>query len=343
MITEEIINKWLYKNVSYLFTIPLYDIVFHSTYTNVRYKEIAKYVVNTYTYNEEDDHFTVVLKNDVIDIFEHYLLNEKLIGYIEHEVLGNYIIVKLNRDLFIPKDLLMCLETNNYSNIINTNVYKSFISQQKDFTYDLQKQIVENNEELLDFLREKYNTNVNAYWKIFDIEEETLTLQKIKDMSTELKIQKDWILSKIKNADIISKIAYEDVLYNATELLAPAVIALGKQDVIDYDDIYNKVKEALIKKCGKSQYQLPGINGGKTQPLMFSAVDFKTRLNKTIKKYKLEDTSKVTTILCDHVSKLSYPTLKYYILHEERGSQLATDYELYVESKEISKPQSFEI
>lgn len=332
MVTRQDIDKWLYKNVSYLFSIPLYDIVFHDTYSQKEYQEISKYVINTYAYNEKDNYFTILLKSDIIDIFEYYISYNKLIGYVEHEFLGNYITVKLKKNMYLPKDLLTCLESNNYSNIINTETYKNFISKQKNYTNNLQRQIVEKNDDLLTLLKEKFNTDVNGYWKKYIVEEETLTLQKIKDMNTNLTIQKNWILTKIKNSDIVSKVAYEDVLNNAIEIIAPSIIALGKQPDIDYEKIYNSVKEALIKKCGKPQYQLD-IRGSK-YPLMCNYQDFKTKLSKVIKKYKLEDIKKITNILIDHINKLQSPLLKYFI-EKDNNSDLASAYECYVESKPI--------
>lgn len=328
MVTQQIIDKWLNKNVSYLFTLPLFNTVFNN--------ELSKYVVNTYLYNDFNEHFSIILKNECAFILEDIV--DKIPHYVDHVEIGIYIVVYVKKELYIEECTIKCLETNNYSAIKNCLIYKGYTINNKlqkpldDKSTILQKHIIEENEVLNALLQVKFNTNVNGYWKRFEIEEETLTLQKIDNMNIKLEIQKEWIMSKIKNADILSKIAYEDVLLNATEVGIPTMIAVGKQDNIDYEGIYNKVKEALIKKCGKPQYNID-IKGSK-YPLMCNYQDFKSKLSKVIKKYKLDDLDKIINILIDHVNKLQSPLLKYYI-EKDNNSQLATDYELYVESKPI--------
>lgn len=342
MVTQQIIDKWLPKNVSYLFSLPL----FNTPFNNV----LKDYVVNTYLYNYDNDYFAILLKYECINILENNINN--IPHYKEHIECGDYIIVYVDRVLYIEDCTLKCLETSNYSNIKNCMIYKGYMSNGKvqkpldDKSTILQKHIIEENEVLNALLQVKFKTNVNGYWKRFNIEEETLTLEKIKDMNTGLEIRKDWLLSKIKNADILSKIAYEDVLFNSKEIGIPNVTAMGKQDTIDYEGIYNKVKDALIKKCGKPQYKLPPIQGGKGWDLMVGFQIFQDRLSKAIIKYKLTDINKVEELLCRHVSSLSYPQLQYYISKQTKDgpvSQLYTDYDCYVESKPVVNTQTFEI
>lgn len=321
MVTQKIIDDSLKMNVSYLFSIPLYNIAFNMV--------LKSFVINTYLYNEEDEHFTVLLKKEALTLLENYIEKNNIHGYISHDVVYNVIVIKLDKSVFFSKDVLTCIEENKYGSLKNTDLYKKYIKVQSDTYNSLQKHIVEESDFLNGLLEIKFKTNVNNYWKAFNIEEETVTLQKIIDMSTELKIQKDWILAKIKNADILSKIVYEDVLINAKEELVPMVNSLT---IINYESIYNNVKEALVKKCGKPQYNID-IKGSK-YPLMCNFIDFKNKLNKVIKKYKLEDINKVETILINHVNKLQSPLLKYYI-EKDNSSNLASDYECYVEVKPV--------
>ena len=321
MVTQKIIDDSLKMNVSYLFSIPLYNIAFNMV--------LKSFVINTYLYNEEDEHFTVLLKKEALTLLENYIEKNNIHGYISHDVVYNVIVIKLDKSVFFSKDVLTCIEENKYGSLKNTDLYKKYIKVQSDTYNSLQKHIVEESDFLNGLLEIKFKTNVNGYWKAFNIEEETVTLQKIIDMSTELKIQKDWILAKIKNADILSKIVYEDVLSNAKEELVPMVNSLT---IINYESIYENVKGALVKKCGKPQYNID-IKGSK-YPLMCNFIDFKNKLSKVIKKYKLEDINKVETILINHVNKLQSPLLKYYI-EKDNSSNLASDYECYVEVKPV--------
>lgn len=321
--TEEVLNEYLNKNISYLFTISLYNT---PLYTSLR-----EYITNTYFYNNEDDYLSIVLSVFCLEelelCIESKVFNDKIHGYINHEVIGKYIILKVDRTVYISDEVLIMLENTDYESIKNTKLYKDHICK-----LGIQKEIVNNTEELKELLEERFNSIVNTPWKVFEKEKETLTLNKIIDMNTELKIQKAWLQSKIDNSDSLSKYAYEDVMINAIEVTAPSIIALGNQSKIDYEKIYKTIKEALVKKCGKPQYNID-INGTKF-PLMCSYVDFKNKLSKVIKKYKLEDIDKITNILIDHINKLKTPLLKYYI-EKDNTSSLAGDYECYVESKPI--------
>lgn len=321
MVTQKIIDDSLKMNVSYLFSIPLYNIAFNMV--------LKSFVINTYLYNEEDEHFTVLLKKEALNLVENYINNNNIHGYIDHDVIYNVIVIKLDKSVFFSKDVLFCLEQSEYKKLVDTDLYKKYIKIQNDTYNNLQKHIVEETDFLNGLLEIKFKTNVNSYWKAFNVEEETLTLQKIINMSTELKIQKDWLLAKINNSDLLSKTAYEDVLSNAKEELVPMVNSLT---IINYESIYNNVKEALVKKCGKPQYNIE-IKGSK-YPLMCNFIDFKNKLSKVIKKYKLEDINKVETILINHVNKLQSPLLKYYI-EKDNSSNLASDYECYVEVKPV--------
>lgn len=341
MVTQKDIEEYLSKNVSYLFSLSLWS--------NALYKKgvLHPYIVNTYLYyNNSNKYLNILLKSNCIDDLNYCIeYNGKDLRYIlpayhNYEKFGNFILLQLRREPFIKDIELKYIESSKYHLLKNTYLYNTAIDIQKDTMMDLHKRIINEDEVLKGLLEIKYNCEVNHYWTLFDVEKETLTLEKIKSMNTELSINKAWLESKINLAESLSKIAYQDVLDNAKEIYNPTIIALGKQPEIDYEKIYNNVKEALIKKCGKPQYQID-IQGTK-YPLMCNFIDFRNKLSKVIKKYKLEDIDKITNVLIEHINKLKSPLLKYYI-EKDNNSNLASDYELYVESKEISKPQSFEI
>lgn len=341
MVTQKDINEYLNKNVSYLFTISCWE---NSLYIN---GVLRPYIVNTYLYyNNNNEYINILLKKECIDDL-YYCIDYKgkdrrykLPCYHNHEEYGNIVLLQIHRNPFLKDEDLYHLESNNYSLLKDTYLYKDNLITLLNTQFDLHKRVIEEDEVLNGLLEIKFKCKVKHYWTSFDKEKETLTLEKIKNMNTDLRIKKDWIISKIDNATHDAKLAYQEVLQHATEITIPSVIALGKQETIDYEKIYNSVKEALIKKCGKPQYQIE-IHGTK-YPLMCSYVDFKTKLSKVITKYKLKDLDKLTNILIDHVNKLKSPLLKYYI-EKDNTSNLAGDYECYVESKEVNKPQSFEI
>ena len=69
---------------------------------------------------------------------------------------------------------------------------------------------------------------------------------------------------------------------------------------------------------------------------MCNLVDFKSKLSKVIKKYKLDDVSKIEKILMDHISNLrpGMQLLKYFI-EKDNMSTLAGIYENYEEKQEV--------
>lgn len=344
MIRHEDIKHFLDKNVSYLFTISLFN--------HALTGELRKYIINTYFYYEnekEEDILYILLNLDSEEMVENNKF--KIIGYISHEICCDFILLRCKLSEYLEEEEIYYIESSHYTALKDTNLFKKYLVKQGDTRdikdndieekrgMDLQRQIILNTAYLKEVWKTYLKSFVNEPWTKYDIRKETLTLEKLINMNTQLNINKHWLLTKIENASLIAKIAYEDVLDNATEITAPSVIALG-QNSINYDDIYNKVKEALIKKCGKPQFNID-IHGTK-YPLMCNSVDFKTKLSKVIKKYKLEDINKITNILIDHVIKLKAPLLKYYI-EKDNNSSLAGDYENYISKEPIVNTQSFEI
>lgn len=326
--TEMLVKEHLDKNLSYTFSVSIYNSILSTT--------LKKYIINTYFYSKDmyyEKPLYVLLQMGALDIIEQETSQKKIIGYIEHTVLDNNIVLILNRDEYLNDEAYHNISYSEYSKLKNNEIYTKYISQQNNKA--LQKAIVEDNKELKELLSDMFNNDVNHTWKKFDVEEETLTAQKIIDMNTDLKIKKDWLQSKIKNASILSKLAYEDVLANSTEIIVPSTNSLEAKELDKFDNIFKKLQDKVKEKCGKANYQVV-YTGGNQYPLMCNLVDFKSKLSKVIKKYKLDDVSKIEKILMDHISNLrpGMQLLKYFI-EKDNMSTLAGIYENYEEKQEV--------
>ena len=324
--TEVLVKEHLDKNLSYTFSISIYN----SLLTTV----LKKHIINTYFYSKDMYHeksIYVLLHMDALDILEQIENQKKIIGYIEHIVLDNNIVLILKRGEYLDDEAYNNISYSEYYKLTDNEIYKKYISQQNGKA--LQKAIVENNEKLKELLSEMFNSNVNHSWKKFDLEEETLTAEKIKDMNTDLKIKKNWLQSKIKNASIVSKLAYEDVLENSTEIVTTSKSPEIAED--SFDLLFKKLQDKVKEKCGKANYQVV-YTGGNQYPLMCNLMDFKSKLNKVIRKYKLDDMNKIEKILINHVSNLrpGMQLLKYFI-EKDNMSTLGGIYENFEEEKEI--------
>lgn len=324
--TEVLVKEHLDKNLSYTFSISIYN----SLLTTV----LKKHIINSYFYSKDMYHekpIYVLLHMGALDILEQIENQKKIIGYIEHIVLDNNIVLILKREEYLDDEAYNNISYSEYSKLTDNEIYKKYISQQNGKA--LQKAIVENNEKLKELLSEMFNSNVNHSWKKFDLEEETLTAEKIKDMNTDLKIKKNWLQSKIKNASIVSKLAYEDVLENSVEIITSSKSPEIIED--NFDLLFKKLQDKVKEKCGKANYQVV-YTGGNQYPLMCNLMDFKSKLNKVIRKYKLDDISKIEKILINHVSNLrpGMQLLKYFI-EKDNMSTLAGIYENFEEEKEI--------
>lgn len=324
--TEVLVKEHLDKNLSYTFSISIYN----SLLTTV----LKKHIINSYFYSKDMYHekpIYVLLHMGALDILEQIENQKKIIGYIEHIVLDNNIVLILKREEYLDDEAYNNISYSEYSKLTDNEIYKKYISQQNGKA--LQKAIVENNKKLKELLSEMLNSNVNHSWKKFDLEEETLTVEKIKDMNTDLKIKKNWLQSKIKNASIVSKLAYEDVLENSVEIISSSKSPEIIED--NFDLLFKKLQDKVKEKCGKANYQVV-YTGGNQYPLMCNLMDFKSKLNKVIRKYKLDDISKIEKILINHVSNLrpGMQLLKYFI-EKDNMSTLAGIYENFEEEKEI--------
>ena len=326
--TEVLVKEHLDKNLSYTFTVSIYNSILSTT--------LKKYIINTYFYSKDmyyEKPLYVLLHIGALNILEEETNQKKIIGYIEHTVLDNNIVLILNREEYLNDEAYHNVSYSEYSKLKENEIYIKYISQQNNKA--LQKAIVEDNKELKELLSDMFNSNVNHSWKKFDIEEETLTSQKIIDMNTDLKIKKDWLQSKIKNASILSRLAYEDVLANSTEIVTVSTNSLVVKEIDNFESIFKKLQDKVKEKCGSLQYQVV-YTGGSKYPLMCNLIDFKSRLIKVIKKYKLDDINKVEKILLEHVSNLrpGMQLLKYFI-EKDNSSTLAGNYQNYEEKREI--------
>jgi len=326
MITQGTINFYLSKNISYLFSIGIF---------NSPLKSVLKdYVIDTYLYypaEDSKDYLYVLLHGGCEELIEEN--SKDIMGYKDYFAIDNYIVIKLKLSSYLDEHAVKCLETSNFSALKKNVLYKKYVINQNRI--DLQKQIIEETDTLLEELSIRFNSQVYSHWKRFNAEKETLDFDKLRDMDKELKIRKGWLQSKIENADILSKIAYEDVLNNSTEITAPSINSLIVKELNNFEDIFKKLQDKVKEKCGKANYQVV-YTGGNQYPLMCNLVDFKSKLNKVIKKYKLEDINKIEKILIDHVANLrpGMQLLKYFI-EKDNMSTLAGIYENYEERKEI--------
>ena len=340
MIDDKDLENNIFKNTSYLFTIGLYSF----TLTD----KIQSCIINTYLYTditniEESDTLYVLLEPDTFSLIEE--MKCKILGYKTHFKYRSFVIMKCQLSSYLYEDELHCIMTSQYSKLKDTALYRDFLKQQGapyteegiGLSKDLQRQIILNTESLQATWKKYLEVDVNAAWKLFNKEKEILSLSKIINMETQLQINKDWLLSKIENSDVILRVAYKDVLANSKELEVAAISTDSSKDY--YEVLFEKLKEKLKETCGKTQYQLE-IKGVK-YPFMPNLIDFKSKLSKVIDKYQLKDSKKVEKCLLKFVSNLGPGILKYYI-DKNNTSTLASDYENF-EEEEVKIKTTFEL
>ena len=344
MINHEDVKHFLHKNVSYLFTVSLY--------THPLGKSLREHIINTYFYFEgrdNEDEFYVLLDNKCADLLEERCWNstktkfnevkKQIIGFKDYEIIDKHIVMTCKLSNYLSIEEVYHIENSNYSNLKEYELYKDFLIDPNPDT--IQLAIVEERQDLIELLQEEFKTHVNVSWKKYDKEKETLSLEKLHNMSAKLEINKAWLQNKINNAGIIEKIAYEDVLANSVEV--PKINGLIVKSIITenyYELLYKKLQNKLIEKVGKPQYQV-NIQGTR-YPLLCNSIDFKKKLSKVVTNYKLTDLDKVEKILIEHIGKLKAPLIKYYIL-KDNESALAGDYESYTESIITESKNNFEL
>ena len=103
--------------------------------------------------------------------------------------------------------------------------------------------------------------------------------------------------------------------------------------LLSIEKIYENLIAKLVDLTGKKQtYNI--VQGDKYAFMITNVRDFKDRIEKVIKKYKIKDLVKLQNVLIAHIencysnNKWS-PILRNYITHETRGSQMVSDYEIF--------------
>lgn len=102
----------------------------------------------------------------------------------------------------------------------------------------------------------------------------------------------------------------------------------SKKTDVGVNNLYIACQEELLKLTGKKQKTSKIEN--KSYSFLPNFIDFQDKLSKTIKKYKLEDSDKLKSVLLQYINKCHeannwFPILEYYI-NKDNKSKLATDY-----------------
>lgn len=108
---------------------------------------------------------------------------------------------------------------------------------------------------------------------------------------------------------------------------------------IGINQLYIACQEELQKLVGKKQ-KTSKING-KSYSFLPNFVDFQDKIEKSCKKYQLNDREQLKKVLLQYINKCHkennwFPILEYYIMKDNR-SKLATDYVSFEEIEEIKQ------
>lgn len=331
---KEEYNRLMNYNVSSIFTFLLKN--------KGLYLKVKDYFKDSYSYNVDDFDSSGKFKEDYLYFrFVNQGKCDELLEelhYIEKRYIGDYIIVKVDKWMYMSRDEWELLKLSNYYD------FKDLIlqnSKQLNKGNNLQNFIINRIPILAKEISEYIGCDItedNIFWKAFSFENEILDLSKISDM-TILGYKKSWIDEKMKKANYIEMEIYQDVLNNSFEITTPNIISLGQKPKIEIETdellkMYNRLQSKLIEYCGKKQHNL--IIKGAKYPLFPNSTDFIEKLTKTINKYKLDNLSKIEKCLDNHLKCLKEPQLKYYI-GKNNESRLADDYETideFIEKKQ---------
>lgn len=115
---------------------------------------------------------------------------------------------------------------------------------------------------------------------------------------------------------------------------------MSKKVDIGINQLYITCQEELQKLVGKKQ-KTSKING-KSYSFLPNFIDFQDRIEKSCKKYQLNDKEQLKKVLLQYINKCHkennwFPILEYYIIKDNK-SKLATDYVSFEEIEEI-KPK----
>lgn len=329
--TLDELHKLMSYNVTSLFTMILkhrllyYD--FEKYYKN-SYSQCTAYVEKSG--NLTDDYIFHVFKNSPECeklIEEHF---EKLDDHEDTIYIGYYIVVVMNKWSYMSGDEWQSLQMSNYYD------FKDLIFAESRWNHgaNIHNSIITKSEKLADLLELYIGEDVrkrNIYWKAYLKEEEILNLEKISNMKI-LGYNEEWLLDQLDKSSKFDKIIYEKVLKNSFEITAPGITglqALHYKTEYDYKSLHQRLEAYLEEKTGKKQYRIDIL--GTKFSILPNEKDLSAKLKKACKQYNLTDMDKVEKCLKHHLDKLQPPLLHYYILHKERGSQLATDYESFEE------------
>jgi len=323
----EELDRLMSYNVTSVFTMMLYH--------RDLYYDIIKYYKNSYSqctdYIEKSGNLT---EDYVFHVFKYSPECEKFIeknfeildGHEDTLYAGNYIVVVMNKWFYMSGDEWQFIQRSNYYAFKDS----IFVESRWNGGANIHHAIITKSEKLAKLLELYLDEDIskrNIYWKAYNKENEILDLQKISNMKI-LGYNEEWILEEIEKSSKYDKIVYEKILKNSFEITAPAINSLEalhyKKDY-DFKALHERLEDFLYKKTGKKQYRLD-IQGTRFS-ILPNDKDLAAKLKKACKQYNLTDMSKVERCLLNHLDKLQAPLLHYYILHKERGSQLATDYE----------------
>lgn len=337
--TLDELHKLMSYNVTSLFTMLLKH--------RLLYSDFEKYYKNSYgqclAYVEKSGNLT---DDYVFHVFKYSPECEKLIEkhfecLDEHEDtihVGYYIVVVMNKWSYMSGEEWQLLQQSNYYD------FKDSLFNESRWNHgaNIHNSIIIKSDKLADLLELYIGEDVkkrNIYWKAYLKEEEILNLDKLANMKI-LGYNEEWLLEQLDKASKYDKIVYEKVLKNSFEITAPAITglqALHYKEEYDFKSLHERLESFLEEKTGKKQYRIDIL--GTKFSILPNEKDFAAKLKKACKQYNMTDMTKVERCLKSHLDKLQPPLLHYYILHKERGSQLATDYESFEEESINEKIQ----
>ena len=116
---------------------------------------------------------------------------------------------------------------------------------------------------------------------------------------------------------------------------------VSKKVDIGVNQLYIACQEELQKLVGKKQ-KTSKING-KSYSFLPNFVDFQDKIEKSCKKYQLNDKEQLKKVLLQYINKCYkednwFPILEYYIMKDNR-SKLATDYVSFEEKGETKQKE----
>lgn len=112
---------------------------------------------------------------------------------------------------------------------------------------------------------------------------------------------------------------------------------MSKKVDIGINQLYIACQDELQKLVGKKQ-KTSKING-KSYSFLPNFIDFQDKIEKSVKKYQLNDKEQLKKVLLQYINKCHkennwFPILEYYIMKDNK-SKLATDYISFGDLKEI--------